>query len=190
MIARASTVSNLQPPTMLNEGQAVLLSQPNNHYRIALNSWDGKQSTLAHFASLCTPELSSVAPDLLFLMSCALGSDRAEYRVIRADRKMLMHGEAGPREVGQEIAGSESESMFAVKMVRANRDLSPGMDFTGGDLESEELRVYNSASGKRLFAVRVDEPTTSHGGFALSPDGAELAVLTDAQIQFFAVPAQ
>jgi hypothetical protein len=190
VIARTSTVSDLQPPTMLNEGQAVLLAQPNNRYRIALKSWSGKQSTLAHFASLCTPELSSVAPDLLFLLSCSTASDGAEYRVIRPDGKMLMHGEAGPREVGQEIAGSESQSMFTVKVVRASRDLSRGMDFNGGDLESEELRVYSAASGKRLFAAHVDGPTTSHGDFALSPDGAQLAVLTDAQIQFFALPVK
>jgi len=131
-----------------------------------------------------------VAPDLLFLLSCSTASDGAEYRVIRPDGKMLMHGEAGPREVGQEIAGSESQSMFTVKVVRASRDLSRGMDFNGGDLESEELRVYSAASGKRLFAAHVDGPTTSHGDFALSPDGAQLAVLTDAQIQFFALPVK
>lgn len=190
VIAQASTVSDLQPPTMLNEGQAVLLAQPNNRYRIALSSWSGKKTTLAHFASLCTPEISSVAPDLLFLLSCSTASDHAEYRVIRTDGKLLMHAEAGPREVGQEIAGSELEAMFAVKVVHTSRDLSRGMEFNGSDFESEELRVYSASNGKRLFVARVDGPTTSRGGFALSPDGTQLAVLTYSEIQFFSLPAQ
>jgi len=41
-----------------------------------------------------------------------------------------------------------------------------------------------------VFAVRVNEPTTSHGGYALSPDGLQLAVLTASQIQLFPVPAE
>jgi hypothetical protein len=187
-VARTATVSNLEPPTLLNEGQVVLFAQPNSHYRIALNAWDGKSTTLARFGSLCTPELSSVAPDLLFLLTCSMDSNRAEYRVLNAAGKLLMRGEAGPREVGQEVGGDEASGLFAVKAVRASRDLARGMDFTGADLDSEDIRVYR-ADGKRLSAFRVDEPTTSRGGFSLSPDGAQIAVISNSQIQFFPLTA-
>ena len=56
-IARVSTVSGLLPPTLLNEGQVNLLSQPNMHYRLALRTWDNKATTLARFTSSCTPGL-------------------------------------------------------------------------------------------------------------------------------------
>src|SRR5262252_6188834 len=53
-IGKVSTVSGLQPPTLLNEGHVRLLSQPNMHYRLALNTWEGKAVTLARFTSRCT----------------------------------------------------------------------------------------------------------------------------------------
>lgn len=190
MIARASTVSGLRPPTLLNEGQVNLLTQPKMRYRLALTTWDSKAVTLARVASRCTPELSSIAPDLLFLLSCNVATGRTEYRVLGADGKLLMRGEADPFEVGQDVAGNTAHAMFAMKAVHAVRELEQGIEFKATDLESEELRVYRAADGKRLLVAHVDQPITSHGGFALSPDGSQLAVLSRSQIQFFPVPAE
>ena len=189
-IASASTTSGLVPPTMLNEGQAMLLGQPNMWYRLALKSWDDKSATLARFQSRCTPELNSVAPDLLFLLSCDMRDGSAEYRVLRADGKMLLRGASDPKVVGQEAAGSEGNRTFAVKAVRADREISSGVEFRGSDLETEEVRVYRAEDGKRLLAVRIKEPIASRGGYALSPDGSQLVVLSGSQINFFPVPAQ
>jgi hypothetical protein len=189
-IAHAETVSGLQPPTLLNEGQVNLLSQPKMQYRLALNPWNSKPVTLARIASRCTPDLSSLAPDLLFLMSCNVATGATEYRVLGADGKLLLRGEAGPREVGHDVVGDPGHGMFAMKAVHAVHELTPGIEFRAADLESEELRVYRAADGKRVLAVRVGEPVASHGGYALSPDGSQLAVLSESQIQFFPLPAQ
>lgn len=189
-IANASTTSGLVPPTMLNEGQVMLLSQPGMWYRLALKSWDDKSTTLARFQSRCTPELTSFAPDLLFLLSCDVRDGAAEYRVLRADGKLLLRGASDPKVVGQEAAGSERHRIFAVKAVRADRDISSGVEFRGSDLETEEVRVYRAEDGKRLLAVRIKEPVASRGGYALSPDGSQLAVLSGSQINFVPVPVQ
>ena len=189
-IAKTSTVSSLQPPTLLNEGQVKLFAQPNKHYRLALSTWEGKTTTLARFASRCTPELSSVAPDLLFLLSCNVFTGAEEYRVLGADGKLLLRGEAGPRELGHQVRGDRGNGMFAVKAVHASRDLSPGFAFRTTDLESEEVRVYRVSDGKRLLAVRVNDPLASHDSYALSPDGGQLAVLSESEIQFFPVPVE
>jgi len=189
-IARARTVSGLQAPTLLNEGQVNLLAQPKMHYRLALSTWNSKAVTLARLSSRCTPDLSSLAPDLLFLMSCNVATGATEYRVLAADGKLLLRGEAGPREVGHDVVGDPGHGMFAMKAVHAVHELTPGIEFRAADLESEELRVYRAADGKRLLAVHVGEPVASHGGYALSPDGSQLAVLSESQIQFFPLPAE
>jgi hypothetical protein len=189
-IASASTTSGLMPPTMLNEGQVMLLAQPNMWYRLALKSWDDKSMTLARFQSRCTPELASVAPDLLFLLSCEVSDGSAEYRVLRADGKQLLRGTSDPHVLGQEAAGTGGNRTFAVKAVRAAREISPGIEFRASDLETEEVRVYRAEDGKRLLAVRIKEPIASRGGYALSPDGSQLAVLSASQISFYPVPAQ
>ncbi len=189
-IAQTSTVSGIEPPTLLNEGQVILYAQPNRHYRLGLSNWEGKSSTLARFESACRPGLSNLTSDLLFLVTCSTATDRLEYRVLRSDGKLLMHGEANQFVAGEEVAGSESKGVFAIKAVHSGQDFTPGMDFKEADMAFEEFRVYRAADGKRLLAVQVKEPTTSRGSYALSPDGSRLAVLSTSQIQLFTLPAE
>lgn len=186
-IAHASTVSGLRPPTLLNEGQVSLLSEPNLHYQLTLNTWDNKAITLARFTSGCSPEISSVAPDLLFLVTCSATGGTGVYRVIRADGKVLLRGEASPGESGQEIVGDHRTGIFAIKAVRATNQLSPGVHFRATDLESEEICVYRAEDGKRLHAVRVQNPSASYGSYAVSPDGTQLAVLSQTQIRLISL---
>jgi hypothetical protein len=188
VIARASTVSGLLPPTLLNEGQVKLLAQPNMRYRLAMSTWDNKSTTLALFDSRCTPELSSMAPDLLFLLTCNVMDTSLEYRVLSADGKMLLRGKAAPRQVGHEALGNHQNPTFAVKVVHANREFSPGAAFKGSELDSEEIRIYNAQNGKRLLSVHLDDPPTSRGTYALSPDGSQIAALSGTEIRFFSVP--
>ncbi len=185
VLAWAPGLSGFVPPTLLNEGQVVLLSQPDNHYRLALNGWSGKPSTLGRLKSSCTPEISSVAPDLLFLLTCDTSTNHTVYSVLRADGKLLLRGESNSHESGQDVAGTWTGGMFAIKTVHARRDLFPGMDFRGEELDFQEVRVYRAADGKRLVNFRIDHPSTSHGGYALAPDGSQLAVLSGSQIRFF-----
>ena len=185
-IAQASTTSALLPPTLMNQGQVNLLAQPNQHYRLALRKWNGTALTLARFASLCTPQLASVAPDLLFLHWCSPANGGGEYRILRSDGKAMLRGESGLHDTGQEVAGNAEPGLFAIKVVHAASELSPGVEFKLTDLVWEEVRLYRAADGKRLAALRVDEPSGSHGSFAVSPGGS-LAVLSRSKIEI--VPA-
>lgn len=189
-IAHASTQSDLQPPTLLNEGQAKLFAQSDMHYRLVLGAWDGKTKTLGRFTSRCTPELSSVMPDLLFILSCNVATGAPEYRVLDAAGKVLLQGESGPRQLGYQVRGDAEKGVFAIKVVYATRELGGGIEFNARDLEAEEVRVYRVADGKRLFVARVSDPVASHDTYALSPDGAQLAVVSNEGIQLFPLPAQ
>ncbi|HEY3706142.1 MAG TPA: hypothetical protein VGL22_13855 [Terracidiphilus sp.] len=187
-IASTSAISGLLPPTLLNEGQVKLLAGSAKAYRLAMSTWQNTESTLARFESMCTPQLSSIAPDLLFLLSCDAQTGDTQYRVVSPDGKLVLRGSAGPREVGFDAAGSTQA--FAMKFVHASRDLSFGADFTGDDLDSAELRVYRATDGKRLFSIRVKDPSTSMRSYALSPAGSRLAVLAGSEIKLFTVPAE
>jgi len=188
--AQISTVSDLMPPTLLNEGQVKLQSEPGQWYRLAMSSWEGQRSALARFRSLCTPEVTSTAPDLLFLLTCNAKDGNTEYSVLRADGKVLLRGVSDPQELGHEAVGNHGSRRFAVKIVHAERPIATNTTFKSSELDAEEVRVYRAEDGKRLLAVRVKEPIASHGGYALSPDGSQLAVLSGSDIQFFPVPPQ
>jgi len=188
VISSTVTASNIMPPTLLNEGQVVLFARPDFGYRMVLNKWANTTDTMARFESACTPRLASVAPDLLFLVSCDGHGGGGDFRVVRNDGKLMLRGNTGPAQAGLDAAGNAHA--FAVKMVTADRDMAPGVTFTAADLRSEEVRVYRVGDGKRLLSVRVDDPSTSRASYALSPDGAQLAVLSGTEIKVFPVPEQ
>lgn len=190
IIARSSARSGLVPPTLLNEGQARLLAAPNHRYRIALLTWDNHPSTLARFTSSCTPELTSIAPDLLFLVSCNKQADDVrEYRILRSDGKLELKGGALPTECGHSAEGNAASDGFVVKVVESTLPIGEEEGFSPANFSSEELRVYRATDGKRLLGVRVGSPSPSRDGYALAPDGSQLAVLTRDQIAVYSVPA-
>jgi hypothetical protein len=186
IVKSATIVSNLTPPTLLNEGQVSLRAQPEGDYRMAIERWQSTTATLARFKSLCAPQVSSISPDLLFLVSCVNNIGEPEYRVLHADGTLMLVGRPGSRLLGIEGAGNPRR--FAVKFAfRAGED-PQGSPFSASDLGFAEIRIYRAEDGKRLGAVRVDDPPTSYGGIALSPDGSQIAVLSGSEVKVFALP--
>jgi hypothetical protein len=184
-IARSSTSSGVVAPTLLDEGQAKLLAQPNMRYRVSVLTWDNQASTLVRFNSRCTPELSSLAPDLIFLVSCNKQNGVREFRVLRSNGKLALKGGSNPDDFDHVAKGSPNRQAFVVKTVKSS--ISRGEQFMEADLSSEELEVYRASDGKRLLGVRISSPSASRDGYALAPDSSELAILTRDQISIYSV---
>jgi len=187
-IATAMSTSGRMPPTLLNEGEVKLLLQRDKRIHLVMHTWDNQWRSLARFDSSCTPLLSSMAPDLLFIVTCDGTTGGREYRVMRPDGKLILRGESSLAELGHAAIGNEDTKEFAVKIVNSNEPVLPGTVFRPADLEAEQLGVYRAADGKRSFSVRVSDPTASDGGYALAPDGNQLAVLTRDRIDVYALP--
>lgn len=187
-IARAATTSDVMPPILLNEGRVTLLAQSRKHYRLAMLTWENQTLTLARFSSQCTPNLLSLAPDLVFVRTCSSVSGSAEFRVLRPDGKVIMHRRSDSQDLGQEAKGNTGSQTFAVKVMHAASPIYSGWYFHPSDLVAEEIRVYRAKDGKRLATVRAEGPTASHDGYSLSPDGSQLAVLSGTQISIYPVP--
>lgn len=166
----------------------MLLAQADRHYRIAILGWNGHTSTVARFASGCTPRMSSIAPDLIFLVSCDKQADFRDYRLLHADGKPLLMGRSTLNEIGHAIESSANQQFFVVKSVESSSAVHPNASFSSDDLVAEKLSVYRTADGKRLLTVRVGLPSSSTSGYALSPDGSQLAVFNREQISVYSVP--
>jgi len=187
-IGSTKTRSGMMPPTLINEGQVRLLAQPDLHYRMLMRGWDNHSATFARFESSCTPDLESIAPDMIFMVSCGKENDQFEYRVLHADGKLALKNLPNWSEFGFTAEGSADRQVFAIKSVQSTRPVPAGAPFSAADFTSEGLAVYRAADGKRLLSVTVGSPTSSRDGFALAPDGSQLAVLNRDQIQVYTVP--
>jgi hypothetical protein len=189
-IAQSTARSNLMAPTLLNEGQVTLGAQSNMRYRLSMVTWDSHTSVVARFTSSCMPELSSIAPDLLFLVSCDKRTQGREYRVLRRDGKLALKGDSTENDCGHAAEGSANQEAFVVKIVQSSMPEPPGAPLNAAQFSSEELRVYRATDGKRLLAVRVSSPSLSRDGYALAPDASQLAVLTRDQLSVYSVPVK
>ena len=185
-VSQATTSSRIMPPALLNEGQVQLLAKPNKQYRLSLATWNGETTTVARFQSACVPEVSSFAPDLLLVAMCELSTGEHAYRVLQPNGKVILRGRTDPQTMGQSAQGGGRD--FAVKSLHGTQVMLHGSAFHGSDLDYEDVRVFQSEDGRRLTSVRLQAPPTSHGAFALSPDGAKLAVIAGDEVNLFAVP--
>jgi len=185
--ARSST--ELLPPVFLNEGEVKLYRQTDKRFHIVMQTWTGERLSLARFGSACTPELAAVPPDLLFLVTCRPSTLAREYRLLRNDGKVVVQGDSPLLEVGYAASGDADLNEVMLKTVESADLLDAGI-FHPSDLKSERVRVYSAANGKRLFTAQVPAPSPSQGGFAITPDGRQMAILTREQIVIYAVPAQ
>jgi hypothetical protein len=189
-IAQSTALSGLMAPTLLNEGQARLTALPNMRYRISMLSWDNHASILAQFDSSCTPEFSSLTPDLIFLVSCDKHNQGREYRVLRSNGKLALKGDSTTSECGHAADGSANHEAFVVKIVESTQPVPQGAPLSAAQFSSEELRVYRATDGKRLLGVRIGSPSLSRDGYALAPDASQLAVLTRDQLALYSVPGK
>jgi hypothetical protein len=186
--ATATSTTEFLPPVLLDEGEVKLYRQSEKRFHLVMQTWDSERRSLARFSSSCTPEMSTSSPDLLFLVSCNALTKAREYRVLRADGKVILQGEIPVQEMGYAALGNEQVKEVVLKTVETEEPVDPGEVFHPSDLKSERLRVYSAVNGKRVFSVQVNEPVASVGGYAMAPDGRELAVLTRDEIAIYTMP--
>jgi hypothetical protein len=188
--ATADSATELLPPVFLNEGEVKLYRQSEKRFHIVMQTWDNQRRSLAHFNSGCTPHLSTLSPDSLFLVSCASGSQEREYRVLRSDGKVIVQGASPADEFGYSAMGDGPLNEIMLKTVESDQPVESSGTFHPSDLKSEQIRVYSAVNGKRVFSVHVGAPSPSVGGFAIAPDGRQMAVLTREQIAIYSVPIE
>jgi hypothetical protein len=192
-IGTAMSSSDRVAPVLLDEGQVKAVpagghgGREDRHYALQLRTWSGQTRSVARFQSACAPGVSSLPPDLLFLVTCNRLNGARSYRVLRPDGSTLMHGDSFLRELGHAASGGGAPGMFAVRIFMADEPVMPGEPFHATDLQSAELVLYRSEDGKRLFSVRAKDPAASLGGYAISPAG-EVAILTEDDVNVYKAP--
>jgi hypothetical protein len=186
--ATAIRSSRFMPPVLTNEGEVGVL-QDKDRWHVVEHTWDHQAHSIAYVTSACMPQLSSIAPDLLFLVTCVRGAG-AKYRVLRRDGSLVLQGRSSSEELGQGTHGTLPGEAFVVGIAEADGPIVPGAYFYPFDLKKENFAVYRATDGKRIFATQVDSPAPTREAYALAPGAGELAVLSAQQISLYRVPRQ
>jgi hypothetical protein len=78
---------------------------------------------------------------------------------------------------------------FSLAIAEAYKSITPGAPFRATDVKSERIEVHRSANGERTFAITIPAPIPTVQTFTRSPDGGQLAVLKEGQIELYRLPS-
>jgi hypothetical protein len=176
------------PPVLSDTGEIRVPTIGKDRWRIVEYSWNAQRRVIAQISSTCRPEATSLPPDLLFVVGCDRQGAGKWYRMLRPDGKPVLKGWSPSAELEQIAEGSPASGTFAIGVARATNPVSADSVFHAADLQSEYVGVYGAGNGRRVFGVGVPSPVPSRQTFALSPNGDQLAVLRESQIEFYALP--
>lgn len=179
--------SSLPSPVLSDAGEVRINSSGLNHWLIREYSWDHSVRTIAKVISQCRPDLATPLPDAVFVIGCNGSTDQNWYRMLRLDGHPILESH-GTSEDLEQTSGSSNDAYFAVRVVRANNAVSRGDHFYKQDLKEQEVSVYRTSDGKRLFFNLSPGISLAEQSFALSPNGTQLAVLSDLTISLYPIP--
>jgi hypothetical protein len=178
--------SSLPPPILSDSGEIRVNASGRNRWRIREFRWDKSEHTIATITSDCHPNLATPLSGSVFVIGCSTSPLQNWYRLIRLDGHPILNGRGSSEEIEQS-SSSTSQNDFAVRVVRAYFSKAHGQTFKKNDLKEQEVSVYRASDGKRLFFSLNPDVSLAEQSFALSPDGAQLAILSGVNISLYPI---
>jgi hypothetical protein len=186
LVFTARQNSALPPPVLSDAGEIRVNSAGKDHWRIGEYRWDHTDHVIATMTSECRPSLATPLSNSVFLVGCSTSPARNWYRMIRLDGHAILTSHGSSQEIEQSSSSSTQDD-FAVRVVRAHYSRSRGERFHKQDLKEQEVSVYRTSDGKRLFITNEPGVSLAEQSFALSPAGNQLAILSDATLSLYPV---
>jgi hypothetical protein len=188
VLATARQDSTAPVPILSDQGELRVAGVGRDRWQISLLEWAGERHTIATIHSACLPELSTPSPEAIFLVGCESSLSSRWYRLIRYDGTGILTSRGSSRQVGHESL-SASGSGISIRVIHLLRSQSKSDSFAVSELVDQEVAVYRSSDGKRLFRISAP-PVLVHQSFAVSPSDDLIAVLADGKVWFYPFTAK
>jgi hypothetical protein len=178
--------SSLPPPVLSDAGEVRVNSSGLNRWLIREYNWNHTIRTIAKVTSQCRPDLDTPLPNAIFIVGCNPSTSQNWYRMIRLDGHPILNSQGSSEDLEQS-SSSTDQANFAVRVVRANNAVARGDTFYKQDLKEQQVSVYRASDGKRLFFTISPGISLAEQSFALSPNGTQLAVISDLTILLYPI---
>ncbi len=183
VLATARQDSTAPVPILSDQGELRIAGAGRDRWQISLLGWAGERHTIGTIHSACLPELSTPSPEAIFLVGCNSSLSSRWYRLIRYDGTGILTSRGSSRQVGHESL-SASGTGISIRVIHLARSQSKSNSFVVSELVDQEVAVYRSSDGKRVFGVSA-RPALVHQSFAVSPSDDLIAVLADGKVWFY-----
>jgi hypothetical protein len=179
------TIEPIQPALLLDTMVDARLVR-GTEWLLERTTWEGESKPLAHFRSACAVDVQSLPGNLMLAQGCPpLAPNTTWYRVLNPQGAVLLKGTATYGDLLQRAESSSDGKLFAIASSHFDHPVARTTLIHTGDFANLTVTIYNTTTGKQLFASRLPEGSAQQDTFSLSPSGTTLAILTSAALQTF-----
>jgi VWFA-related protein len=142
--------------------------------------------------SSCIPDVEVSGENTLLVGRCTTAQDRYVISSFSTEGQFLWRHRWLEQLNSPLVTGSTSGARFALSTIDVVKENNP--DTEEGEEKSREVRrhkieVFNAATGTSVLRLETQPAVKAGGNVALSPDGAIVAVLRDAHVEIYRLPA-
>lgn len=168
---------------MTTAGILDVLNGGKDRWLFNFNEHAGKVDELAEWDTTCSPRAMFVAHGEFVAFGCRGGDDRPEIAGFNIKGEQMWEQGLYESFVSPEFAFAPAAGRFALERTIVSGDLGPDASVPAAAVIGEEVRVYQTETGKILLKVNCSPVERAGENFALSPDGMRLAVFEQARHQ-------
>jgi hypothetical protein len=170
------------------EGYLELLRGNGDAWTLNFNYFTGGNTVVGSVNSVCPPELEFLSASEFLATGCNSGGDPRVIALGMNGKRLWEDPSIGSlvwpllvtNAAGTRLA---RESLLASHGVSALRSLEPD------DIRGQDVQVIDAATGKLVLRAAAGPIFDAGGNVAISPSGSRVAIMMDAELQIFDLPA-
>ncbi len=165
------------------------VKEDREHWGFDFHPFGGKAIELAGFTSTCQPHAQFVSDATFIATGCRGGDDRRLLGGfdLAAQANWVFTVDNAP--VWPAMYPSPGSGRFALRDTMTNSGAQEADHLSPLDISGQQVRVYTFRGGVELLRAPIGPVQRAAQNFSLSPDGRRLAVLRDAEIELYSLPA-
>jgi len=154
----------------------------------------GQRQRVARVKSPCEPDLVFPANNAVLIGRCSFDSHDYNVSVFTVTGHPLWRDKWPQLNHFPGLTRSEDGSRFAIGTITASHEASPLIttdeDDHGSPNVEQDIRVFETVSGKLLLTARVKSVVMKNPNFALVPDGNRFALLDGSILKIYDLPPE
>ena len=154
---------------------------------VNLAHFDGGNSLLGNVDSFCAPQLDFISPRVFLATTCESDGSPRVVAMTTAGRRLWDAG--GGNLVWPALVTDRDGLRVARETLVVNHGVNALAPLSTDDIKSQDVQVFDSATGKVVLRAEAKPIFDVGGNVALSPSGRRVAVIMADGLQIFDLPA-
>ena len=154
-----------------------------DRWQFRFSSPTGILNDLAQFDTSCSPQATLVSQTEFIAFGCRGSQDRTDIAAFDMNGNFMWQQSYSDARFTTTYSFAPPAGRFAIGRTLFNSSGADLPSLTAAEITGQEVRVYQTSSGKVLLELDCTPAMRAGQNFALSPDGSHLAVLRESTVQ-------